>query len=59
MHSHLTQWIEEADARQFCLASSWHRVPAASESHCLHLGKTILKVPARVGSYAIACARRV
>jgi hypothetical protein len=59
MHSHLTQWIEEADARQFCLASSWHRVPATNESHCLHLGETILKVPARVGSYALACARRV
>jgi len=59
MHSHLTQWIEEADARQFCLASSWSRVPAPRESHCLHLGETMLKVPARVGSYALACARLV
>ena len=59
MHSHLTQWIEEADARQFCLASDWSRVPAMRESHCLHLDGSILKVPARVGNYALACARRV
>jgi len=58
MRSHLIQWIEEADARQFCQASSWSRVPAG-ESHCLHLGESILKAPARVGSYALACARRV
>jgi hypothetical protein len=58
MHSHLTQWIEEADARQFCLAASWSRVPAPTERQCLHLGETILKVPARIGNYALACARR-
>ena len=55
MHSHLTKWIEEADARQFCLASSWSGAPTTSETHCLHLGETMLKVPARV----LACARRV
>ena len=58
-HSHLTQWIEEADARQFCQAASWSRVPTTTESHSLHLGETILRVPARVGCYALACARRV
>jgi len=29
------------------------------ESHSLHFGGTILKVPARIGSYALACARRI
>jgi hypothetical protein len=58
-HSYLTQWIEEADARQFCQAAGWGRAPATTESHFLHLGETILKVPARVGSYAVAFARRV
>jgi hypothetical protein len=47
-HSHLTQWIEDADARQFCQAASWQLVPATSESHSLHLGETILKMPTRI-----------
>jgi hypothetical protein len=57
MRSHLTQWIEEADARQFCQIASWNQVSATTESHSLHLGETILKVP-RIVSYALACARR-
>jgi hypothetical protein len=59
MRSHLTQWIEEAEARQFCQVASWSQVSATIESHSLHLGETILKVPTRIGSYALACARRV
>jgi len=58
-HSHLTQWIEEADARQFCQTASWSQVPTTIEIHSLHFGGTILKVPARIGSYALACARRI
>jgi hypothetical protein len=58
-HSHLTQWIEEADARQFCQAASWNRVPETTESHRLHLGETILKMPAMIGSYTLTCARRI
>ena len=50
-HSHLTQWIEEADAREFCQAASWQFQPAA-ESHSLHLGETILRMPARIHDIA-------
>jgi hypothetical protein len=55
-HSHLTQWIEDADAREVCRAESWSRVQATTESH---LGETILKMPGSIGSYALACARRL
>jgi hypothetical protein len=51
-HSHLTQWIEEADARQFCENASWSPVQLMAESHSLHLGVTILKMPVRVSRYA-------
>jgi hypothetical protein len=27
-HSHLTQWIEEADGREFCHDASWKLGPA-------------------------------
>jgi hypothetical protein len=58
-HSHTIQWIEDAEARQFCLDASWGRVPTVTESHSLHLGQTILKLPARLGNQALACARRI
>jgi hypothetical protein len=58
-HSHTIQWIEDAEARQFCLDISWSRVPAITESHSLHLGQTILQLPARIGNQALACARRI
>jgi hypothetical protein len=54
--SHLTQWIEEADAREFCQAASWQFVPA-TESHSLHLGETILKMPARIHEAAVQALR--
>jgi hypothetical protein len=59
-HSHLTQWIEDADAREFCQAASWQFVPA-TESHSLHLGATILRMPARihdVAAHALSTALR-
>jgi hypothetical protein len=43
-HSHMTQWIEDADARQFRQSASWNEGLAATESHYLHVGKTIAKV---------------
>jgi hypothetical protein len=58
-HSHLTQWIEDADGRQFCRAASWSRIPATHESESPHLGEAILKIPAAIGSYALACTRRI
>jgi hypothetical protein len=45
-YSHLTQWIEEADARRFCEAASWQLMPAATENHGRHLGKRIHDVAA-------------
>jgi hypothetical protein len=59
MGSHLTEWIGEAEAREFCQTGSLSRISATTERHSLHLGGTILKVPTRIGSYALACARRV
>jgi hypothetical protein len=56
-HSHLTQWIEEADAREFCQAASWQLVPATTESHSLHLGETILRMPARIHDAAVQALR--
>ena len=45
-HSHLTQWIEDAEARQYSLAANWRYAPATPPY--LHLGETILKMQARV-----------
>jgi hypothetical protein len=59
-HSHLTQWIEDADAREFCQAASWQLVPA-TESHSLHLGERVLKMPARIhdmAAHALSTALR-
>jgi hypothetical protein len=50
-HSRLTQWIEDAEARQYLLAATWR--PAVPRSP--GLGKTILKMPAQV-HYAAAQA---
>jgi len=57
--SHTLQWIEDAEAREFCLDISWSQVPVTTESHSLHLGQTILRLPARIGNQALACARRI
>jgi hypothetical protein len=59
MHSHLTKWIEEADARQFCQDASWSRVSWAAESRSLRLGETTLKLPDMIVGYALACARSI
>ena len=52
-HSHLTQWIEDADARQFCQAASWRVVPEKAESHSLHLGEIVLRMPVRIHGAAL------
>jgi hypothetical protein len=40
----MTQWIEDAEAQQFCQTASWNKGPEATESHYPHLGETIAKV---------------
>ena len=57
--SHTIQWIEDAEAREFCLNIRWSQVPATTESHSLYLGQAILQLPARIGNQALACARRI
>ena len=54
----MTQWIEIADERHFWEDTALARMSQVSESHCLHLGDSILKVTAKAGCYALACARR-
>jgi hypothetical protein len=43
-HSNMTRWIEDAEARKFNEAAMFAR-GNVRESHSLHLGKTIAKVP--------------
>jgi hypothetical protein len=57
--SRLTQWIEDAEARQFCQGESWRRRPATIESHSPHLGASIMKVPVRVADAAARTLSRV
>jgi hypothetical protein len=49
-HTHLTRWIEDADARYACEIAMWNQTPAPTESRHLHLSQTILKLPALIGS---------
>jgi hypothetical protein len=49
-HSHLTQWIEDADARQYCESARWQLAPT---TYSLHLGETILAMPARMHAVAV------
>jgi hypothetical protein len=58
-HSHLTQWIEDADAQQFCQAESWSRIADMTKNHRRDLREAILKMPAGIGNYALACARHL
>ena len=54
----MTHWIEIADERHFWEDTALPRMSQVSESHCLHLGGSILKVTAKAGSYALASGRR-
>jgi hypothetical protein len=68
--SHLTRWIEIAEARHACEGAMVDRVPQLNEGHYLHLGEVIAKVSLRVGHsisreslsaighHALACARQ-
>jgi hypothetical protein len=47
--SHLTRWIEIAEARHACEGAMVDRVPQFSEGHYLHLGEAIAKVSLRIG----------
>ena len=49
-HTHMTRWIEDADARHACEIAMWNQTPAPTESRHLHLSETILKLPALIGS---------
>ena len=48
MHSNLTRWIEDADARDVFLQSATvHEPQKVSQHQYIHLGETIKKVFAR------------
>ena len=48
IHSNLTRWIEDADAREVFLQSASMREPQKVSQHqYIHLGQTIKKVFAR------------
>ena len=49
--SHLTQWIEDAEARQYCLAWSWRYAPATPRS--LRLGARVHFAAAQALSYML------
>jgi hypothetical protein len=44
-HSNLTRWIENAEARQVLETAQVGRGWSVNESHFLHLGEMIAKVP--------------
>jgi hypothetical protein len=43
--NHMTRWIEIADERHFFEETTVGRMQEADESHLLHLGTTIVKIP--------------
>jgi hypothetical protein len=49
----MTRWIEDADARHTCEIAMWNQTSALTESRHLHLGETILKLPALIRSGAM------
>jgi hypothetical protein len=58
--NHLTRWIETAEAREFVTMAS-ERNLMVTETHGLHLGETIIRMPrslVSLGSQAIAYVRR-
>ena len=44
-HNNLTRWIEDAEARQVLVTAQVERGWTVGESHCVHLGKAIIRVP--------------
>ena len=47
--NHMTRWIEIADERHFFEDTTVDRMQEANESHFLHLGMKIVKIPSRFG----------
>jgi hypothetical protein len=45
LHSNLTRWIEDAEARKFAETASFDRSGSETEGHFLDLGALISKVP--------------
>jgi hypothetical protein len=55
--SQMTRWIEIAEGREFAVIATSNRMPEVNESHFMHLGETIARVPALIGHgacYALA-----
>jgi hypothetical protein len=52
-HTHLTRWIEDADARHTCEMALWNQTLASTESRHPHLGETILNLTALITSGAM------
>jgi hypothetical protein len=50
-HTHMTRWIEDADARHTCEVAMWNQTPAPTDGR--HLSETILKIPALISSGAM------
>jgi hypothetical protein len=50
-HNQMTRWIETADARYACETAMFDRFDAG-ETHLLHLGKVIARVPSWIAHHA-------
>jgi hypothetical protein len=46
--NHMTRWIEIADERHFFEETAVGRMHSVDESHLVHLGTTVLKIPSWV-----------
>ena len=60
-HNNMTRWIENAEARQFVRMAMADRDRVITETHSLHLGKTIVSLPlalSEIGAHALAYVRR-
>lgn len=44
MQTHMTHWIEDADARQACAAAVWNQIPTLPASH-YHFGEMMGQLP--------------
>jgi hypothetical protein len=51
--NHMTRWIEDAEGRHTCEMAIWNQTPAPTDGRHPHLGETILKLPALIGSGAM------
>ena len=59
--NNMTRWIENAEARHFVRNAMADRGRVVTETHSLHLGETIIKLPfslTEIGAHALAYIRR-